>query len=316
MSVQWYLHKEGEQQGPFPLDELNRMAESGAISPTDLLWTEGMDKWIQAGQVEGLNLFPPPPPVEKPVPPPPGPAMAQSGKHTRAQGKPVRKKGKGGIIAVFAVVLLLVLGGGFFAYTTFFANGMTAEAESMLADIPEDKLAAIPSEFSFEFEDTKQARELSKRLDDELQNLFIRQQWFFSYPGTVEEALASLELPADAIVVEPYETPIAEIINSTLLYGGVELGEAMGGTWYEEAHVKAEEWQDFKQYRAEVIFTYAEDDTFELLTSNEQQAESPLDEIMETGQWSITIVSPIVDLDQLELVEETLITVMSIDYQF
>src|SRR5580704_4975442 len=40
--VQWYYARDDEQLGPLPPSELRRLAASGGLAPTDLVWREGM----------------------------------------------------------------------------------------------------------------------------------------------------------------------------------------------------------------------------------------------------------------------------------
>jgi hypothetical protein len=54
MATGWYYRKHGEAHGPVRPNELKRLAESGQISPDDLVWKEGLTKWIRAVRVKGL----------------------------------------------------------------------------------------------------------------------------------------------------------------------------------------------------------------------------------------------------------------------
>jgi len=52
---QWFYSREGVQHGPVSLDELSRIAQSGGLNPRqDLVWTQEMDDWKPAGEIEGL----------------------------------------------------------------------------------------------------------------------------------------------------------------------------------------------------------------------------------------------------------------------
>ncbi len=54
MSSQWYYMRDGQQHGPVSSAELRQLANSGQLSPDDLVWKEGASKWIPAGSVKGL----------------------------------------------------------------------------------------------------------------------------------------------------------------------------------------------------------------------------------------------------------------------
>jgi hypothetical protein len=62
----WHFAQDGQSNGPISTVELKRMAKSGHLRPTDLVWREGLNEWIPAAQVP--NLCPPrsaPPPVPR-----------------------------------------------------------------------------------------------------------------------------------------------------------------------------------------------------------------------------------------------------------
>ena len=51
---EWYYAEDGEQLGPTSSDEIRRLATAGKIEPDDLVWREGMDDWLPAGEIPGL----------------------------------------------------------------------------------------------------------------------------------------------------------------------------------------------------------------------------------------------------------------------
>lgn len=68
---QWYLARDGQQLGPFPLNQLQQQG----LAPQTLVWRKGMSDWVQASQVPELAaIFPPTPP---PMPTPPATAAEQ-----------------------------------------------------------------------------------------------------------------------------------------------------------------------------------------------------------------------------------------------
>ena len=52
--VEWYYARGNKQQGPASSAQLKQLAESGDLSPEDLVWREGMGEWIAAAKVKGL----------------------------------------------------------------------------------------------------------------------------------------------------------------------------------------------------------------------------------------------------------------------
>jgi uncharacterized RDD family membrane protein YckC len=48
---QWHYVQSGRQAGPVAEDVLRRMVDTGAVGPSDLIWTDGFADWQPAGQV-------------------------------------------------------------------------------------------------------------------------------------------------------------------------------------------------------------------------------------------------------------------------
>jgi hypothetical protein len=59
--MQIYIVKEGNQLGPFDEQQLQDQLGSGAISPTDLAWQEGLSDWQPLSQIMGQPSPIPPP---------------------------------------------------------------------------------------------------------------------------------------------------------------------------------------------------------------------------------------------------------------
>jgi membrane protease subunit (stomatin/prohibitin family) len=68
-AIQVFIAVNGQQTGPFSIEQLTQMAQGGQFSRESLVWMQGMAGWTAAGQVAQLsNVFAATPP---PVPPPP-----------------------------------------------------------------------------------------------------------------------------------------------------------------------------------------------------------------------------------------------------
>jgi uncharacterized RDD family membrane protein YckC len=52
--MEWFVGKGGQKSGPFSSEQLKRMAQSGQISPEDLIWRQGLKDWIPARELKGL----------------------------------------------------------------------------------------------------------------------------------------------------------------------------------------------------------------------------------------------------------------------
>ena len=80
MSDRWYYSRDGQQFGPVSRDELQQLAQSGLLKPTDHVRPEDSDSWTLANLVSGL--FP-----DQPTPPP-VPVDSQPNVQPPGNGKP------------------------------------------------------------------------------------------------------------------------------------------------------------------------------------------------------------------------------------
>lgn len=53
----YFVAVNNQQSGPFGMDELQRQAQSGQLTRTTLVWTQGMASWTQASEVMELNAL-------------------------------------------------------------------------------------------------------------------------------------------------------------------------------------------------------------------------------------------------------------------
>jgi S1-C subfamily serine protease len=83
MSPKWYYMSGQQRRGPVSTAEFRQLAAAGNISPTDLVWTEGMPNWIKADSVKGLL-----PQAGNPGGSPPVPSAPTSGPHARVNSTP------------------------------------------------------------------------------------------------------------------------------------------------------------------------------------------------------------------------------------
>jgi hypothetical protein len=55
LAKEWYVTHEGRQFGPVSMDDLKYEAERGELNPRlDMIWKNGMEDWIPAGDLDGL----------------------------------------------------------------------------------------------------------------------------------------------------------------------------------------------------------------------------------------------------------------------
>ena len=74
-NIQYYVSVNGAQAGPFNMQQLQQMAQTGQLTKDTYVWKQGMAQWELAGNVQELSsLFAPacpPPPPGMPTPPTP-----------------------------------------------------------------------------------------------------------------------------------------------------------------------------------------------------------------------------------------------------
>ncbi len=59
MAEVWYYTRMGQQQRPASTEQLRRYAASGLLRPRDLVWKDGMRRWVPAYTISEFGLRPP-----------------------------------------------------------------------------------------------------------------------------------------------------------------------------------------------------------------------------------------------------------------
>ena len=76
-AVEFFVHLNGQQMGPYPMATLKQGADAGQFTRDTHVWKQGMQGWLPAGQVPELQaLFQAPPPFGGGPPPFPGATAA------------------------------------------------------------------------------------------------------------------------------------------------------------------------------------------------------------------------------------------------
>ena len=53
--AEWFLAVDGEKLGPVSRAEMEELVRLGGLDPrADMVWSEGMERWLPAGEIEGL----------------------------------------------------------------------------------------------------------------------------------------------------------------------------------------------------------------------------------------------------------------------
>ena len=53
-AVLWYIAREGHKIGPFSSAEITQLAQLGLLQSAEMVWTEGLSKWVEASQFPAL----------------------------------------------------------------------------------------------------------------------------------------------------------------------------------------------------------------------------------------------------------------------
>ncbi len=53
---QWYLHRQGQQYGPYTQQQLLQWARKGELQPHDLLWHPDLPEWTRAAAIPELGM--------------------------------------------------------------------------------------------------------------------------------------------------------------------------------------------------------------------------------------------------------------------
>ena len=51
-----HIQRDGQQMGPYTLEQINEYLTQGALLATDSAWHEGMIEWVQIGRVQGVTI--------------------------------------------------------------------------------------------------------------------------------------------------------------------------------------------------------------------------------------------------------------------
>ena len=65
--MQIYISRDGQQNGPYGIEDINAYLANGTLLPTDLAWQDGMTDWLPVSQISGVVM--PGGSVATPIPP-------------------------------------------------------------------------------------------------------------------------------------------------------------------------------------------------------------------------------------------------------
>ena len=65
--MQIYISRDGQQNGPYGIEDINAYLENGTLLPTDLACQDGMTEWVPISQIPGVTM--PEDSIATPIPP-------------------------------------------------------------------------------------------------------------------------------------------------------------------------------------------------------------------------------------------------------
>jgi len=83
--MQIHIHRDGQQYGPYSLQDITKHVRDGTLTPEDLAFYEGAADWMPLNQVPGISL-----PTAHPAPPPP-PSIHAKTATTQSRHKTVKE---------------------------------------------------------------------------------------------------------------------------------------------------------------------------------------------------------------------------------
>ena len=103
--MQVTLNRDGQQMGPYTVEQINEYLAQGSLLPTDYAWHEGLPEWIPVTEISGVGSAAAPPPFN----PAQAPAVATGG---NAKKKKLLLIGGivGGVALIAALALVLLKG--------------------------------------------------------------------------------------------------------------------------------------------------------------------------------------------------------------
>jgi hypothetical protein len=141
------IHRDGQNYGPYSLEEVKQQLAAGNLVPTDLAFIEGATEWTTLNLVPGAlsGAPPPPPPKTSKIPPPP----VQPSAHAVA---PVTK-GKGGFVksclgCLGVIVIGLIVLGVIGSLGSKGGNSPSSQPSSTPANASTDQSSAPPIDSS------------------------------------------------------------------------------------------------------------------------------------------------------------------------
>ena len=60
--MQVTINRDGQQMGPYTVEQINEYLAQGSLQPTDYAWHEGLPDWVRVAEISGVGSEVAPPP--------------------------------------------------------------------------------------------------------------------------------------------------------------------------------------------------------------------------------------------------------------
>ena len=231
--MEFLIVKDGQQLGPFTMDQVNAQLAGGMFDPEDLCWCEGFDDWYPLNQVEGFIV--PDTQLATEVPVPETAVVTAVAEESTAAESAAPASGRRKW--VMAVALLLVCGIGFGTYQFVFAKGnLDGLCQVWVELIPEPKAAApppkkvTPAHVDKYLKAAQAAEQQRQSLDVVNSHLDLRGDFHFTrrVKGLNREAGDWLTAFTASQQPEPAKRAVIDALRAEVLTNGLQQVDAFG----------------------------------------------------------------------------------------
>ena len=158
-----FISREGQQFGPYPIEQVRELLNQNVLQPDDLAYHEGLDNWVSLSDIAGITEVPtilPLPPPTPPLPPPtPQIDLAQTNEPSSSPATSTQSPfapastGQGRIVLAFVSVLLVLVGLGSVGIWFVFFNEKQSDSDANKASLTRAAGALSPAEVETLFAD-------------------------------------------------------------------------------------------------------------------------------------------------------------------
>lgn len=184
---------------------------------------------------------------------------------------------------------------------------VTDPPEVLAAELPPDLWASITPAFDYQPSLTERFTNMGADLIAQMPPLHNVQAWVFSHPGDVHAAYTALEIPAEAEAIPPYKLTLDTALDLYLESWATQLEAARGAAWIADAHTILPDWATQTQTLAEFNFTVV---AYPGAIEAELEGEDPF------VTWAFSVLSPMVDLDAIEIIPGTYLVILRFQFAY